>query len=67
MGNKVMHGQFIRSTDRQLITEEEDTILWLSKLNEDNGSEIIATQNQALQITCDKNITNRNRQQMKTK
>jgi hypothetical protein len=28
--NKVMHGQYIRNTDRQLISEE-DTFLWLSK------------------------------------
>jgi hypothetical protein len=26
--NKVMHGQYIRNTDRQLISEE-DTFLWL--------------------------------------
>jgi ribosomal protein S4 len=28
--NKVMHGQYIRSIDKQLISEE-DTFLWLSK------------------------------------
>jgi hypothetical protein len=28
--NKVMHGQYIRSSDKQLISEE-DTFLWLSK------------------------------------
>ena len=28
--NKVMHGQYIRNLDRQLISEE-DTFLWLSK------------------------------------
>jgi hypothetical protein len=28
--NKVMHGQYIRNIDRQLIGEE-DTFLWLSK------------------------------------
>jgi len=38
-----MHSKFIRSMDRQLITEEE-MILWLSKLKEDNESEIIAAQ-----------------------
>jgi hypothetical protein len=27
---KVMHGEYIRNLDRQLISEE-DTILWLSK------------------------------------
>jgi hypothetical protein len=31
---------------------------------EDNESEIIAAQDQALQTKCDKNITNRNRNQM---
>ena len=41
--NKIMHSKFIRSMDRQLITEEE-MILWLSKLKEDNESEIIAAQ-----------------------
>jgi len=38
-----MHGQFIRIMGTQLITEE-DTILWLSKLKEDNESEITAAQ-----------------------
>jgi len=28
--NKVMHGQYIRNIDRQLV-REEDTFLWLSK------------------------------------
>ena len=28
--NKIMHGQYIRNMDRQLISEE-DTFLWLSK------------------------------------
>jgi hypothetical protein len=28
--NKVMHGQYIRSIDKHLISEE-DTFLWLSK------------------------------------
>ena len=28
--NKVMHGQYIRNIDRQLISEE-DSFLWLSK------------------------------------
>jgi hypothetical protein len=45
-----MHGQYIRSMDRQLI-DEEDTFLWLSwgDLKGDTESEIIATQDQALQ------------------
>jgi len=30
MENKLMHGQYIRNMDRQLISEE-DTFLWLSK------------------------------------
>jgi hypothetical protein len=37
-----MHGQYIRSTDRQLITEE-DMFLWLSKgdLKAETESEIV--------------------------
>jgi hypothetical protein len=48
--NKVMHGQYIRSTDKHLISEE-DTFLWLSKgdLKAEKGSEIVAAQDQALQ------------------
>ena len=47
--NKVMHGQCIRNTERQL-TSEEDTSLWLSKgdLKAETGSEIVATKDQAL-------------------
>ena len=50
MEKKVMHGQYIRNIDRQLI-KEEDTFLWLSKrdLKEETESEIVAAQNQALQ------------------
>jgi hypothetical protein len=49
--NKVMHGQHIRNIDRQLISEE-DTFLWLSKgdLKAENESEIVAAQDQALQM-----------------
>jgi hypothetical protein len=45
-----MIGQYIRSTERQLISEE-DTFLWLSRgdLNGETGSEIIAPQDRALQ------------------
>jgi flagellar biosynthesis chaperone FliJ len=48
--NKVMHGQYIRNTDRQLIIEE-DTFLWLSKedLKSETESEIVAAQGQAQQ------------------
>jgi len=48
--NKVMHGQYIRNTDRQLISEE-DTFLWLSKgdLKAETESEIVAAQDQAVQ------------------
>ena len=43
--NKVMHGQYIRNMDRQLISEE-DTFLWLSKgdLKAETESEIVAAQ-----------------------
>jgi hypothetical protein len=48
--NKVMHGQYIRSTDRQVISEE-DTFLWLSKGDQKTETEsvIVAAQHQALQ------------------
>jgi len=48
--NKVMHGQYIRNIDRQLISEE-DTFLWLLKgdLKAQNESEIVAGQDRALQ------------------
>jgi Ni,Fe-hydrogenase III component G len=48
--NKVMHGQYIRSIDKQLISKE-DTFLWLSKgdLKAEAESEIVAAQDQALQ------------------
>ena len=62
---RVIHGQYIRSTDRQLFGQEE-TFLCLSRgdLKGETENEIIAAQYQALQnqISCDKNITNRNRQ-----
>jgi hypothetical protein len=48
--NKVMQGQYIRNIDRQIISEE-DTFLWLLKgdLKAETESEIVATQEQALQ------------------
>ena len=41
--NKVMHGQYIRNIDRQLISED-DTFHWLSKgdLKTETESEIVA-------------------------
>src|SRR5215469_7727257 len=47
--NKVMHGQYIRNLDRQLISAEE-TFLWLSKgdLKAESEREIVAAQDQAL-------------------
>jgi len=43
--NKVMHGQYIRNMDRQLISEE-DTFLWLSKgdLKAETESKIVTAQ-----------------------
>jgi hypothetical protein len=48
--NKVMHGQYIRSIDKHLISEE-DTFLWLSEgdLKAETECEIVAAQDQALQ------------------
>jgi hypothetical protein len=45
-----MHGKYIRSTDKHLISEE-DTFLWLSKgdLKAETESEIVAAQDPALQ------------------
>ena len=47
--NNVMHEQYIRNTDRQLISEE-DTFLWLSKgdLKAETESEIVAGKDQTL-------------------
>ena len=64
---KVMHGQYIRNMDRQLISEE-DTFLWLSKgdLKAETESEIVAAQNQALHTKYygEKNIESKDRQDM---
>jgi Ni,Fe-hydrogenase III component G len=48
--NKVMHAQYIRSIDKQLISEE-DTFLWLSNgdLKAETESERVAARDQALQ------------------
>jgi hypothetical protein len=48
--NKAMHGQYIRSIDTQLISEE-DTFLWLWRgdLKAETESETVAAQDQALQ------------------
>jgi len=50
----VMHGQYIRSMDMQLISQE-DTFLWLLRgdLKGETESEIIAPQDQALQTEKD--------------
>jgi hypothetical protein len=48
--NKIMHGQYIRSRDRQLISEKY-TFVWLSKgdVKAETESEIVAAQDQAIQ------------------
>jgi len=48
--NKVMHGQYVRNIERQLIGEE-DTFLWLSKgdLKAETESEIVTAQDRSLQ------------------
>jgi len=50
MEKQVMHGQYIRNIDRQIISEE-DTFLWLSKgdLEAETQSGIVAAQDQAIQ------------------
>jgi hypothetical protein len=52
MGQQINHGQYIRSIDRQFISQE-DTFLWLSRGDLKGGSEskIIATQDQAFKPT----------------
>ena len=47
----VMQGQYVRNTNRQHISEEE-TFLWQSKgdLKAETESEIVAAQDQALQM-----------------
>jgi hypothetical protein len=49
--NKAMHGQYIRNIDRQLISKA-DAFLWLTKgdLTAETKSEIVAAQDQALQM-----------------
>jgi hypothetical protein len=51
--NKVIYGQYVRSTDRQFISEE-DTLLWLSRgdLEAETESEILLAQEEALQAKC---------------
>jgi hypothetical protein len=48
--NEVIHGQYIRSTDKHLISEK-DTIFWLSKgdLKAEAETEILSAQDRALQ------------------
>ena len=66
-GSTVMHGEYIRNMDRQLISEE-DTFLWLSKgdLKAETESKIVAAQNQGLhkKYYGKRNNENRNRQHM---
>jgi hypothetical protein len=48
--NKIFHGHYIRSEDRQLVGGE-DTLIWLLRgnLEVETGREIIAAQDQALE------------------
>jgi hypothetical protein len=58
-----MLGQYVRSTDIQLISEE-DMFPWLSRgdLKAEPENEIIAAQDEALnEVSCNKNIANRKR------
>ena len=60
-----MDDQYIRSTDTENINEE-NTFLWLFRgdLREETESEKNSSTRSGItnQISCDKNITNRNRQ-----
>jgi hypothetical protein len=62
--NKVMHWQYIRSINRQLISVK-DTFLWLSKggLKVETESELVAAQDPSVtnKILCNKNIEHRDR------
>jgi len=64
MEDQVMHGQYIKTIDRQLISEGS-MFLWLSRrdLKGETESEGIATQDQALQTKyqATKISTNRNK------
>jgi hypothetical protein len=65
--NKIMQGQYIRSIDKHL-NSEEDTFLWLSKgdMKAETASEIVAAQDQALQTKyhATKILQKKKRQQM---
>ena len=66
--NKVMHRQYIRNMDRQLISEEA-TFFWLSKgdLKAETESKIVAAQDQALNMKYyATKIPHRDGQQMQT-
>jgi hypothetical protein len=47
---KVMHGQYFKSIDRQLVSED-DMFVWMLRgdMKAETGSEIISAQGQALQ------------------
>jgi len=63
----MVHLEYIIHIDIKLISECK--LLWLSSkdLKADTGREITVTQHQALnQISCNKNIENRNRQLLQT-
>jgi hypothetical protein len=64
-----MYGQYIRSIDKQL-TSEEDKVLWLWRgdLKAETKSKLIASQDQVLQTKyhATRIFANRNTQQMLT-
>ena len=68
MESTVMHGQYIRSRNRQLMGEEDTFILlWRGDMKGETESEIMALQDQALRTKYHgTNVSQTNRQQMQS-